>query len=141
MVEHVIRKHRWIELPAKGTSMYPYIREGDACTFETCSPSDLEKGDVILFYNVQGQLIAHRFIKTMMIAGEKYLMCKGDTNLGFDEPILPQQVIGKLMYIKRGDNKSSTSTWGSVVWGEAILRFPSLAQMLRMYIDRKAVRY
>lgn len=141
LVEKVIRKHRWIELPAKGTSMYPYIREGDACTFETCSQSDLVKGDVILFHNVQGQLISHRFIKIIMSGGERYLMCKGDTNLGFDEPILPQQVIGKLMYIKRRDIQFSASTWGSFLWREAILRFPSLTQMLRMFVDRKAVRY
>jgi signal peptidase I len=141
VVKKVIGEHRWIELPAKGTSMYPYIKEGDICTFETSALPDLEKGDVILFHNVQGQLISHRFIKTTMIDGDRYLMCKGDTNFGYDEPILPQQVIGKLMYIKRRNIHSSASAWSAILWREAILRFPSLTHVLRVYVNRKAVRY
>jgi signal peptidase I len=141
VITRVMQKHQLIELPANGTSMYPFMRDGDVCTFERCQPSELVKGDVILFSTVQGQLISHRFIKTIEIHGERYFICKGDTNLGFDEPILPEQIIGRLKYIKRKKTTYSSATWSSLIWAKVILLFPSLTNLLRKYIDRRAVRY
>ena len=46
----VIRKNEYLDLPAEGTSMFPFIQEGDICRFCECDPLRLKKGDVVLFY-------------------------------------------------------------------------------------------
>jgi signal peptidase I len=140
LISQVMRKHRWIEIPAKGTSMYPFIQEGDVCVFETCAPTELRKGDVILFHTVQGRLVTHRFYEMKTINGDQFFIFKGDTNFGFDEPVLAEQIIGRLSCIKRRKAKISARGRASILWSKAILSFPYLSQWIRFYVNRKAIR-
>ncbi len=137
LISKVMKKHECIDLPAKGTSMFPFIREGDVCTFITCSPMTLEKGDIVLFHTVHGQLVTHRFYYRKRIGQSDYFMFKGDSNLGFDEPITEEQVIGKLIYIKKNGRRISANSWISVLWSKAVLSVPYISSWLRKYIDRK----
>ncbi|MHA7139530.1 signal peptidase I [Rossellomorea arthrocnemi] len=137
LISNVMKKHKWIDLPAQGTSMFPYIKDGDVCTFVTCAPSDLEKGDTALYHTVQGKLVTHRFVKQQTINEDKFYMFKGDTNLGLDEPIGDQQIIGKLIYIKRRNRKVSAGSVSSILWSKAILSFPYLSQWLRSYLNSR----
>ncbi|MCA1061491.1 signal peptidase I [Rossellomorea aquimaris] len=137
LISNVMKKHKWIDLPAHGISMFPYIQDGDVCTFVTCSAAELQKGDTALYHTVQGKLVTHRFVKQQTINDDTFYMFKGDTNLGFDEPIGDQQVIGKLVYIKRRRRKISAGSVRSILWSKAILSLPYLSQWLRSYLNRR----
>jgi signal peptidase I len=141
LISNVMKKHKWIDLPAQGTSMFPYIQDGDVCTFVTCSPAELQRGDTALYHTVQGKLVTHRFVKQETINKYTFYMFKGDTNLGFDEPVGEQQIIGKLIYIKRRRRKISAGSVRSILWSKSILSLPYLSQWLRSYLNsRGAVR-
>ncbi len=137
LIAKVLKKYDEIELPADGTSMYPFIREGDICTFTSCDPSSLKKGDVVLFKSQRGQLVAHRFIQTETIQRKHYYLFKGDTNLGFDDPVCEEDIIGKLAVVKRNNMKFSSSNITSNLWSKTILTFPIISYWLRLYINRR----
>ncbi|KPL58254.1 signal peptidase I [Rossellomorea vietnamensis] len=137
LISNVMKKHKWIDLLAQGTSMFPYIQDGDVCTFVTCSPAELQKGDTALYHTVQGKLVTHRFVKQQTINEDTFYIFKGDTNLGFDEPVGDQQIVGKLIYIKRRRRRISAESVRSILWSKAILLLPYLSQWLRSYLNSR----
>ncbi|MFT9597382.1 S24/S26 family peptidase [Mesobacillus sp.] len=129
-----IEKDGYLELPAHGNSMFPLIKRGDVCRFNPCSPGSLVKGDIILFHTDQGQLIAHRFIRK-----EAHLyIFKGDTNLGYDLPARPEQIIGKLTSIKKYRFNLSVQSASVELWGKLIMTLPAMSGMLRRYLNWKS---
>ena len=137
LLKKAIKKDGWLELPASGNSMFPYIQKGNLCRFVLCKPSLLKKGDVILYYSQTGQLIAHRFVGTTHVKNQSLFLLKGDTNLGFDQPIEEHWVLGKLVSVQKKQVKITTDHLIVRVWGKLILSFPFLSGILRNYLNRK----
>ncbi|MBO0962182.1 signal peptidase I [Neobacillus sp. MM2021_6] len=137
LLKSTIKKDGWLGLPAYGNSMFPYIRQGDLCRFIPCEPLHLKKGDVILFYAQADQLIAHRFVKIKRIDDQLLFLLKGDTNLGFDQPIGKDRILGKLDSIQRQHKKVTPDHFFAFIWGKLILTFPILSGILRKYLNRK----
>lgn len=137
LLKRTIEKDGWLELPAYGNSMYPFIQQGNLCRFEPCDPSLVKKGDVILFQSRDGRLIAHRFIRTKNIDHQPQFFLKGDTNLGFDQPIGKERILGKLVCVQKHLHKISPDAFTTKLWGKLILTFPGLSGILRKYLNRK----
>lgn len=130
LLKNTIQQDGWIELPSFGNSMYPIIRQGEVCRFSTFKPSAVRKGDILLFYTPSEQLIAHRFYKQ-----EKSLfVLKGDSNLGYDEPIEEEQIIGKLTVIYKKNKMVRIESGLPVLWGNWIMTFPILSVFLQKYV-------
>lgn len=133
LLKSTIEKNGWLELPAFGNSMFPLIQEGNFCRFVPFTPSSVKKGDIILYSSHDDQLVAHRFV------GEKnslYLL-KGDTNLGFDQPVKEKQIVGKLISIQKRHLKITSDHFLAYLWGRLLLRCPVLSWILRKYLNRK----
>jgi len=137
LLRYSLKKHEWIDLPAEGNSMYPLIRQGNVCRFMNCDPLTLQKGDIILFHAVSGQLVAHRFIERILVKNSLLFRIKGDTNLGFDQPIRQEQILGKLLYIKKGKIILYAFHFSVYIWGKIILSLPSLTKIIRRYLNIK----
>jgi signal peptidase len=140
ILSHAIKHNGWIELPAEGDSMFPLIRQGYVCRFTPCAPSQIRKGDILLFISDTGQLVAHRFYRFTGVK-EELLHCKGDSNLGFDQPVRPDQVIGRLSRIQRRPRQSHTlvnSQW-VFIWSRMIMLFPIFSFLLRMYLNKRII--
>lgn len=133
LISKKIEKIGWIDLPAIGNSMFPFIRKDDICRFVACKPDDLKKGDIVLFYTSTGQLVAHRFYKTIIHNKEEQYLFKGDTNVRFDEPICTEQIIGELAVIQKkrviiDKNSRIVRIWN---W---IICVPITSRLLRKYL-------
>ncbi|NRF90548.1 signal peptidase I [Paenibacillus frigoriresistens] len=137
IITHAINKRGWIELPARGTSMYPFIKKGDICRFVSTLPANLKKGDVILFHTPHGNLVAHRFCRLVTRNEQLHYLCKGDANLAYDEAIAQEQLIGKMTWIRRNGRIIHVSSLPSYVWGQIVLAFPMISQLLRGYLNRR----
>lgn len=137
LLKKTIKKDGWLELPAYGNSMFPFIQEGNLCRFAPCKTSLLKKGDIILFYTQTGQLIAHRFVKTKMVKNQTLFLLKGDTNLGFDQPIEEHWILGKLVSVQKKHVKITPDHLIARTWGKLILTFPALSGILRQFLNRK----
>ena len=107
LLKKAIYRDGWLELPASGNSMFPYIQKGNLCRFVPCKASLFKRGDVILYYSQTGQLIAHRFVENTTVKDQSLFLLKGDTNLGFDQPIEEHWVLGKMVSVQKKQVKIS----------------------------------
>lgn len=138
LLKAIIEKKGYVHIPSEGFSMYPCIRQNDLCTFEKASI--FKKGEIGLFHTKDGQLIAHRLIKTMYKNEKLHYIFKGDTNLYCDEPIVREQVIGKLTAISRKNQKKVyMATPFDYIWCWLMLFFPFSSRFLTKYINQKIV--
>jgi signal peptidase len=126
LITQVMNNRGWIDLPAQGTSMYPLIKKGDICRFISCKASSIKKGDIILYRTNSSSLVAHRFYRLKPTNQQVQYIFKGDTNLGHDEPVNQDQILGKLM-----------TDFPADIWGQIILLLPILSKILRIYLNRK----
>ena len=137
LLKKTINRDGWLELPASGNSMFPYIQKGNLCRFVACKPFLFKKGDVILYYSQTGQLIAHRFVRSTTEKNQSLFLLKGDTNLGYDQLIEENRIIGKLVTIQKQHIKFAPDHFISVLWGKLILTFPILSGILRKHLNKK----
>lgn len=136
LVQSVVKRSGSIELPAQGDSMFPLIQEGDTCRFRSCLPSSLKKGDIVLFCSSDEKLVAHRLSHTMSLNQQIRFFFKGDTNLGFDEPVSQNQIIGKLVFIQKENMKVRANNPLAYMWGKLIFLIPGLSGLLRSYLNQ-----
>lgn len=137
LIEKVVQRSGSIELPAQGYSMFPLIQKGDICTFNKCDPLHMKKGDIVLFYSPSGQLVAHRFYHKELMSNEMHFRFKGDTNLGFDQPVKAQQIIGRLTSIRSKKRVKSVEDSLVSLWGRLVVTLPVLSGLLHTYLNRK----
>jgi len=91
-----------VRFRAKGESMHPTIREGEAITVEPVKPSDVRFADIIL-YRAEKAVIAHRVVGRRNINGTvRTFLVRGDAVKDHDKPVADDQVLGKVVSVERG---------------------------------------
>ena len=83
-----------------GYSMYPLIKEREDI-LHIIKTDDYKKGDIILFKSNIDHYVLHRILK---IKKDK-IITAGDYNYFKDQPIKKEQILGKLIDIKKKDGK------------------------------------
>jgi signal peptidase I len=86
-----------VRIKTSGPSMFPLIRTGDKVILRP--EKNLKVGDIIVFKR-DDQMVCHRLVRVFERDGIKYQTC-GDTHFGLDEPILANQILGKVIKIER----------------------------------------
>lgn len=137
LIQDVLRKKGFIDIPSYGRSMEPYIKKGDLCRFVPFNPLSIRKGDVVLYIAASGQLIGHRVKEILQTNKGNVFRLKGDTNLGFDEEVGREQFIGQLLLIQRGDKVLEPSDFSLRCWTRMVLTFPRLSVMLNKRVMKK----
>ena len=82
-------------------SMNPALQKGDRLTLEPASPAELQVGDLILFHD-QGRLFCHRLVTLDTAGPVPRIITKGDAATGCDNPLQPDQVLGRVVVVTRG---------------------------------------
>ena len=94
-----------VRFRAPGTSMHPTIRHGDLITVEPVAPSNLKRGDIIL-YRLQDSFIAHRLVNIEERNGcGLTFFLRGDASTTCDAPVQPEQVLGKVVCLERSHRR------------------------------------
>ena len=84
--------------------MHPTIRHGDLITVEPAAPSNLKRGDIIL-YRFKNGFIAHRIVTIEQRNGYgRTFVLRGDASTTSDAPVKSEQVLGKVVCLER-DNR------------------------------------
>ncbi len=86
-----------IRFRARGMSMIPTILHGDFLTVVPVDPSQIRKGDIIL-YRMGAGAIAHR---VSAIHGMASFVLRGDAMEVCDDPVKSDQVLGKVILLER----------------------------------------
>ena len=89
--------------------MLPLIQPGDQVLVAHGS-DNLRRGDIIVF--LQGEkMIAHRLLRIHNDKTGVTFITKGDNTSYLDSPLATQQVVGRVLKIKRGDRWVAVDTW------------------------------
>lgn len=73
-------------------SMYPEIESGDLIINNTIDADDVKEGDVISFYDPQGNgttIVTHRVVEVVEDNGELFFRTRGDNNNTEDKELVP----------------------------------------------------
>jgi signal peptidase I len=93
----LLQDGRSIRFCAHGMSMNPTILHGDFVTVEPIEPSEIRRGDIVL-YRDRDHVIAHRVVG--LTASKRFLFC-GDGRETADPPVRPDQILGRVVALER----------------------------------------
>jgi signal peptidase I len=106
LLEDILKNDLSLRVKVTGRSMAPFLLGGEVLTIKKVPYESLRKGDLIFFKNHHGVPLIHLIIKK----GTNSVQTKGDALLAFDEPVLEQDVLGKVCMIEKivahGDRQS-----------------------------------
>ncbi len=84
---------------ARGDSMHPAIRDGEAVYVERCK-SPLLVGDVVLARAARG-LTAHRIVRLQQRRGSVEIITRGDNCFRNDPPFTRGELVGRVVSVER----------------------------------------
>ncbi len=102
----LLREGKHIYLRTSGSSMWPFMQEGDTVKIRPAGENDIEVGDVVAVDNegkTTGWFYVHRVIRILRMRNRILYVTKGDgIRGGMDEPVGRDRVVGKVVEIERG---------------------------------------
>lgn len=101
-----------VRFHATGSSMHPTIRDGEPITVVVTEPSEISRGDIVL-YRRGRCVIAHRVVAIARDAeGGQIFVCRGDAADAADAPVWPQQILGQVVAVDRARRRIGlTGPW------------------------------
>jgi hypothetical protein len=116
----LLKKGCTLRFQARGTSMLPWIRNGDILTVAPTGMIDVQLGDVVLFQSGSGAIRVHRVIKQGSGARTAQFLVKGDRLLRTDGWIPAAQVFGRVIAVERNgrciERGKSLARWAQRLW-------------------------
>lgn len=88
---------------ALGSSMTPFIRNGDILTATPTNPNQLRIGEIIFYKTKGGNAIAHRILRIKQANNKLTFNTRGDASTGTYETVEQNQVLGKVTTINRNN--------------------------------------
>ncbi len=99
MIKEHISSHQY-GLYGTGYSMFPTLRIGDSLNVIAYGNKEIRPGDVVLF---RGPGQKHDVVHRVIAVNPQGIITQGDNNAGPDEMILPENIIGCVVSIRRGN--------------------------------------
>jgi signal peptidase I len=87
---------------AHGSSMYPFICDGDILTVKQVEYSGLKVGDIIFYKSLADRLVVHRIVGEKKQTDQQFFLTRGDALLHNDGWIYYDRVLGKVVSIQQG---------------------------------------
>ena len=97
----IVERGGSLSFQAHGSSMSPFIRDGDILTVEAVDPNQLAVADVVLYQSASGRIIAHRIVSVLDQTGGRLLQIRGDAATGATETVHLEQVLGRIVTARR----------------------------------------
>lgn len=103
-----------LRFQAHGSSMHPFIQDGDTVEVMAVPPCDLRPGQVVLCRLNNGRLVVHRVLKVKPDG----LLVQGDALLYPDGLVSFSAVLGRVISLERGSNLISLDTFKNrlLIW-------------------------
>ncbi|RAP77473.1 signal peptidase I [Paenibacillus montanisoli] len=137
MLQTLIKKKGYVELPSSGNSMYPIISQGNICRIIAVEPNEISRGDIVLFVSSFQALIGHRLLQVVQRGEEMLYIFKGDANPHSDEPVKFDRIVGKLIEVRKSHIRFHSKHWVFLLWKKMILAAPSISILFRAFLKIK----
>lgn len=125
-----------------GTSMFPYLREGDVATVIKIPVHSLKMGHVVVFEQ-NGKWIAHRLVAIHETGTNLVLQSQGDSIIRPDRPIEKDNYLGVLTACSRNGVPQQLNSFLNrfMAWCMVKLRpFPQLLARLALGVRNRMFR-
>jgi signal peptidase len=86
---------------ARGSSMYPLVRDGDILEVYPVRHALIDVGDVVLYRSPHSGVVVHRVVDLRTHEGNAILLLKGDSARTTDPQVQESQVLGRVVSIDR----------------------------------------
>lgn len=102
-----------VRFTARGTSMFPFICDGDLLTVVPAGANDLRVGDVVLYERPDGRLVAHSLVVKERRGHTTMLTTRAEGLPGADDRFASDAVLGKVVSVRTGRRSVSLDhrTW------------------------------
>jgi signal peptidase I len=129
-----------LRFQAHGSSMYPFIKNGDIIIVEQRNGSSVSRGDIIFYRRPDGSPTAHRLVEIKSRGNSIVLITKGDAMKYADPPVIDKHVMGRVITIEGQGKKLRLNGWPGRFFGRVTAwlargRYPNQRRVVR-YIDR-----
>lgn len=128
-VSSFLEQGKYVTIPVKGSSMMPFLKEGDSVTLKPVVSKELTKGLIVLA-ELGGKVILHRVVRF-----ERGNIClAGDGNLVTHELVSSADIMAVLVYSSR----SKRITYLNQYWWRSLGLFWYWARPLRRIIRKSS---
>ena len=100
----VLRSGGTARVAVIGDSMLPAVWPGDILEVRRVPVAEIVPGQLALFKR-DGRLFAHRVVKQISEHGRILLVTRGDRLRKTDRPVLPEELLGRVAAIERGNRR------------------------------------
>lgn len=104
LAAEVLRSAGTLRLAVRGYSMLPTLWPGDVLAIEGESIDRVQVGDVVLYARAD-RFYIHRILRKDAKGTGNRLITRGDSMLEADDPVLPEEFLGKVVARESGAGK------------------------------------
>ncbi|HSN49767.1 MAG TPA: signal peptidase I [Bacteroidales bacterium] len=101
----LLAEGKTIRVKAEGASMYPSIKSGSIILIEPLKQGyDPVAGEIIAWKRDSG-IVVHRLVSSYITKHQKYYVTRGDSSIAEDEPVILEQIAGKVVRVENPEGK------------------------------------
>jgi hypothetical protein len=109
LASEVLQRFGQLRLRVIGASMLPAVWPGDVVTIHRSRFSEVSHGDLVLFFRDR-RFFVHRVLE----ASGNSLLTRGDSVLGPDPPVSPDELLGRVVSITGAGGTRAPSRLGAI---------------------------
>jgi len=102
---HLLGSGRTLRFRARGSSMYPLVRDGDILNVRPTGNRPVAVGDIVLYRSSQRGIVVHRVVGIHREGEKATLRIKGDAAGPADPRVPESQILGRVVGIERQGRK------------------------------------
>jgi signal peptidase I len=110
LAAEILEKGNALRFRASGSSMSPFIRNGDVLVIQPIASQAVRRGDVVLCRAGDGRMLAHRVTRLFQQAGGTVLVTQGDALFYPDGSIPYDEVLGRVTTVERNGRRINITT-------------------------------
>jgi len=136
LVKESLEKIKMVRFRALGSSMFPFIKNGDIITVKYINSKDIVIGDILL-YQRDEKFFVHRLIDKRRNNNNIYYITKGDNLPNSDLPIEISSIKGKVVEIQNDKRRISLDSLKMKIVNYSIAKILTFLIFYIIYILKK----
>lgn len=124
----LLSEGRSVRFKLGGSSMFPFLRQGDVAAIDPLPMSQLKLGQVIVFEN-NGRWIAHRLVAIKKDGNSLRLLAQGDSVKTPDSPVLEAHYLGVIGSFSRNGKYHRMDGLMNELYAKMLLTFRPFPQL------------
>lgn len=130
----LLAEGRTVRVKLGGSSMFPFLRQGDVAQIKPVPITELKRGQVIVFEH-KGRWTAHRLVAIRNKATIPHLLAHGDSVRRADPPILKEYYLGVVKGFSRNGKEHKVDGLMNELYARMMLTFrPFLQLSIRLFL-------